>query len=74
MLLTVPSLPDGMVAASEEMVMQTVIGCTDHEQEAGTCAWVTLSPEEKDVIGDALHTHGAEVNRWYWCQLWGNPA
>jgi len=70
MLLPVPSLPEGMEAASGEMVMQAVIGATDHELGEGKAGWVVLSSEEKDAIGYALHEHGAEVHRWYWCQLW----
>lgn len=70
MLVPIQSLPDGMVAVSGEMVMQTLVGATDYGREEGKCAWVVLSPEEKDFIGYELIARGAEVNRWYWCQLW----
>lgn len=36
---------------------------------SGEWAWVALTGEEKDVIGDAMLAFGADIDVWYWCTL-----
>lgn len=38
--------------------------------DTGAWGWVSLSSEEKEMIGQKLLDHCSEVGRWYWCILY----
>jgi len=67
-LLPVPALPEGIKRAGY-FTECAVIGVNDVDgnEHYGACS---LTPDEKDVIGDALADKCAEMGKWYWCNLY----
>lgn len=67
-LLDVPPLPypAGPIADFVYQPLRAVAAASDAGGEWSFC---NLNQQEKDCIGDALVEYRAEVDKWYWCNL-----
>lgn len=72
MLLSVPDAP--LSGSRMEGAEPYTVIAAEHSNDEGTeWGWITLTPEEKELIGDKIRSEYPEedsVGRWLWCSLY----